>query len=410
MNNKIIMFIATDQNDLPTFVPVINTINHLHIDWNAVLFVVNYKDYQNIFDNKIKICDFNYYETYNVNNILRIEHPKILIFGNDTSVIARSFIYAANDMSIKSILIPHGFVFKHQRRKIDVIRDWKKIFSKNQIKLNFKVIHESKFYVKFIKCAYYTLKYGYSMGYSGCSKICSIGLEYKKLLISRGINETSIEVTGNPRFDKIKEIANSKSDLIRKYFNINDSAKIIVILENAVLEDCVWTVNQLKEWLISIFNEVKKFNNFFAFIKVHPRQKAEDYISILNELNVFNVPVINNELHLYDILNESDLVIGVNSTALLEAMAFKKPVISLYYYGSYYSDIDGLGFIKSGSLIYVDNKNMLWESINMAMYDKNTRETLFKKQAIFIEDNVSNMYTGKSSHSIVNVISDMLKQ
>lgn len=405
MRQKTIMFIWTDENDFPTFMSIFNRLSTF-CTYKVILFYKSQVNSNRPSNENILSRCFSYYGTYDVNEILKLEKPDLLILGNDTSIIARVFIYAAIDEKIPTLLVPHGFTSKAQRRFIEVIRDWKKFLSREDFKYNISVIAHSGYYYRFLSAAIYTLRYGYSMGYSGCSKICCVGTEHKNILANRGVPECSLVITGNPRFDNISYYKNNKLNTIYHKYNLSNDHRIITILEGALADDGIWTIKQLKEWLQCVLSEIKKYKNAFPIIKLHPRQNIDKYKYIIKEIIHYDVPVIKNEFELYEILSQTDLVIGVSSTALLEAMALNRLVMVI----SLFNDVDCMGYVRSNSVLYVDKKENINSALHSALYDSDLVENIFTKQSLFIEKNVSNIQSGTASIAVADVVNKLLNR
>jgi len=405
--NKKIMFVWTDKNDMPTFIPIIEQIILEEKSWDILIVtwdIFNFSEIRLNLNVKNKI--FNANKTVNTKKILMTEKPNVVVFGNDTSIIARSFIFAANELSIKTVLIPHGFPFKTQRNKIQVLKDWRNTFQLKYALFHIKVIMFSGYSLSFLKAAYYTFKYGYSMGYSGCSKICVLGNNYKNLLMIRNVPGNKIEVTGNPRFDKISFYASRNQRGLRLKLNMIDNEKLIVILEGAFIEDNTYTVEEVKNWINAIAQAINEIPKCKAILKLHPRENKDIYKSMLKEMHIKNIKIVRDEFPLYDLLNCCDAIIGISSTAILEAMIFNKPVICF----SLFKEGDPYEYKRSNSVLLVRNEFMLKEAIESVLYDDNTCNRLFFYMKNFLKENVTNINKGSASKAILKVISSLIEK
>jgi hypothetical protein len=200
----------------------------------------------------------------------KLKKPKKIIFTNSTGY--ESILEAAKSLKIKTYELQHG--------------------SPSRGKLN----------------------YDYSSGIKKSTfpdYFLSFGKEWTKDFILP-LNKVNIIEVGFPYLNK----------KLSSEINIFNKENIFLIISQPFISDnLVLFTLQLK----------KKLNKNIQFIyKPHPMELEINNINYLKKLEQNNITVINNyNSDLYDLLKKSKWVLGVNSTVLYEAIAFKCKVFVL---------------------------------------------------------------------------------
>lgn len=97
-------------------------------------------------------------------------------------------------------------------------------------------------------------------------------------------------------------------------------------------ESQIITVISQKNDRIAKFAEqlANKLPDFRIFFKAHPAEYRDAAVKYSYLSNIPNIEVVSDDhTHLYDLLAESDFVLGVSSTVLIEALAFNNIIIIL---------------------------------------------------------------------------------
>lgn len=129
---------------------------------------------------------------------------------------------------------------------------------------------------------------------------------------NKGVAESNIETIGHPRFDDIlirKPITRTK---FQKKLRLNPKLKsvLFIIRSNQIAIPGIIIKHLLKKQKVNVILKIKKGDRF-----VVPLKKKFPSIRIVDQ-----------ELHLYDLLHHSDVIVSYPSTVALEAMLAGKPV------------------------------------------------------------------------------------
>lgn len=114
--------------------------------------------------------------------------------------------------------------------------------------------------------------------------------------------------------------------------------------------------NKIFKYLIS---NNEKMRDWHFIYKLHPSENIKDYELLdykINELS--NIEIITNETSIYKLMSESNIVIGVFSTALFEAKHFDCKIILL--------DIPGVEFAE----LLLNQKNVIKIKLSDDLYEK----------------------------------------
>ena len=115
-------------------------------------------------------------------------------------------------------------------------------------------------------------------------------------------------------------VVNKYQSLVKKKNNDNKAKKKILVFYEQILHDV------LKEFADSMTPEP-----YEIYIKFHPNQDNWYPVKdIEQEFRSFDNVFIEKQFHLYDALNNTDIVFGNSSTALYESAAMHIPVFYFY--------------------------------------------------------------------------------
>lgn len=396
--DKIILYVCTDPNDYKTFENVIRK-----LDKNIKII---------IFDGRPELTSVPYnsnnYKVINIKDIgydfkyfLFYLSPKILIFANDTSIISRVFILAANKLKIPTLLIPHGVQGKIPRSKIGVLKTWRVFFkNKEEFYRNIRIVLNKEALFHILNAAIFTLKTGYNMGHSGCKKIYCIGEEQKDYLIKQGVPENNMVVTGSPRFDNIKE--KLKRDVPNELLSLLKGKKLILVLTEARIEQELWSVKKHSIWIKTVLDGICSYKDLVPIVKLHPQEDKKFHRDILNKLGFNNVYLFKNEFDLYDFIKLSTACISLTSTAYIEAMCFEKPVIIVRLF----NEPDSRGLTKARVVLDISSKKELIKALDIILKDEDYIDQLKGKQADYLRRIIN--YGENATENVINQIHKIL--
>ncbi len=167
-------------------------------------------------------------------------------------------------------------------------------------------------------------------------KIFVMDMLAKNMLISDGIEEEKIVVSGQPHFEVISQDYESKDALY------NDEKVNILFVSEPISQDYddgldnreYWGFNEksmFRSLIKALKNIVEKTDKRFrVIVKPHPRENVENWNDFKEEFSSREIEVlIDTSNNKYSILQSVKVVCGMSSMLLLEAIICKKAVISM---------------------------------------------------------------------------------
>ena len=204
-------------------------------------------------------------------------------------------------------------------------------------------------------------------------------LESKKLLepiLDAGFKKESLEVVGNPVYDKafkrIQQFSHSAGHKTR-----------ILLMTSPVVEHGILPKNERNKIVEEV---VKKYlensNEMELIIKIHPyNENLSEYQEIVKKLNA-NIEV-KKDGDILDYLEKSDVVLSYTSqtTSALFALIAKKPIVICNFYKIHNDRFLDLGLAiecKEPENIIPSVKNAFSNPLNNGKIDEYVRDALFK--------------------------------
>ena len=225
----------------------------------------------------------------------------------------------------------------------------------------------------------------------GPNMICVIDEFMKKEMVGEGFEEEKLVITGNPFFDTFEKTESKRGDYIlftsqpfsEAYQGSGKKIDVPIFNEIDVFSQIV---EQLEELKIDL--PIK--------IALHPRSKKKDkYDNILNSSSLkIEVAQENTE----NLIEKSELVIGINTMVLFQAAITGNKVIS--YQPGITQDQDPLvsNHLKISHSAY--NKEVL----------KSLLKNIFSKEEEIKQDDIADNYLNKNfTDKVINVIRNCLK-
>lgn len=149
----------------------------------------------------------------------------------------------------------------------------------------------------------------------------------KKRLLALGEEKFRIFNVGAPQIDEIKSNEISKSNEIKKKYNVNIKKKFILVILHPVTEE----FDNISEQTDELFNALESFN--YNFVWICPNNDAGSFIikkKILKNRTSKNVTFENlTRKDFLFFLKNCECIIGNSSSGLLEAPSFKKPSVNI---------------------------------------------------------------------------------
>lgn len=177
-------------------------------------------------------------------------------------------------------------------------------------------------------------------------------------------------VLGNPKLEE--KLSETERLNIKVQIGESDILKILYISSGSPLK------SKLNKESLDIFVGAIKDQNFKITYKLHPGELKRDYKYYLKKRLINPEQLVLDE-DILNLINQSDIIVGSNSTSLYEATVFMKPVINVSgQYSNIYWGKLGLAFANNSSDLKRIIFNLLLDS---HYYDK-----IVSKQINLIED------------------------
>ncbi len=269
-----------------------------------------------------------------------------------------------------------------------------KLLYKTFFEINQNKLKSSKFilnHIKNISSSYTPIK----SIMQGDVNLC-LGKGWKDELINSGFNEKTIQITGDPYFDKVfNDLKNIK---IKK----NKDKKInILFCTSTMYNHGMCLRDEEFQLIINTCNEILKDEDFKLSIKIHPSTANIDEYekSIITKLDK-TVKLFQKE-DLLELISLSDLIITYGgSGAIRYAVLLGKPIINLNF-----------GTAATGNNVFVDKKIIIQckklGELNHIIKENNGIRFLEEETKGFITQYLGN-FDGKSSERGANAIINLI--
>ena len=200
----------------------------------------------------------------------------------------------------------------------------------------------------------------------------------KKNLISLGILEDKIYILGSPRFEKnwILDLEN----IYKKFENFFSIKKPIISI---FLGHWKYGIN--KDETIKMINAIISLNKFNIILNLHTRGTSKLNLDEINyDKNKENIFINDNNYHSSQIIDLSEVIIGVGTSILLECITRGKIFYYLNYLQSYqtiFNKINNDQLVKSTDELIVKLENL-----------KNDQIVYLNHQSIFYNKYIMNNF------------------
>ncbi len=382
-------FFIKDYQDLDHFVPIITTLK----DTNKIYVILENTDLEN--DKRFKyISDFvkcssipqtnkfiSYFKNFVFKNLFLSNHIFLLIeFLSKTKI--TNLIFKGHFLkknSIKAVIYDHRppqnckyiFLCKLFKIKILAIPHGYHIFTE-KIEFLEKQTNRNIF-------DYYIVQTEFQ----------------KKNLISLGLNEKKLKAIGSLRFET-KWIKKLKVIYGNCKINFNNDRPILSIFLGH------WKYGINKNDTLRLIKEILELDKFNIFINLHTRGTSKLQESEISDLKKYDKIIINNtEFHASQIIDISNIILGVGTSVLLECISKNKPFYYLAYlqrYKTIFEEINKYQIPHSSFQIINTLKNFNLEKKNYIddksefylKFIKNNITSLEKENKIFFSNVIQN--------------------
>lgn len=153
------------------------------------------------------------------------------------------------------------------------------------------------------------------------------------------LDGTRIVISGNPKLDPLLHYQPKISlDEVSRRLGVERS--YVLALDEAAFESSLMTIAEQKDFLTWLKNQVEEAG-LDLVIKAHPRSNLDRLRKLLGNTFI----VVKDELDLHDLMSYATVVIGHNSSALIEALALRRPTLGMNWFNGTF----GAGIFPSGN-------------------------------------------------------------
>ncbi len=197
---------------------------------------------------------------------------------------------------------------------------------------------------------------------------------YESLLRSPNkiIHVPVTKVIGNPKLENAIKKSQKLNNAFPGCENI-EQQKIILFLSN----DVKGTVIKTREMFAQVTN---KMEDIIVIYKLHPGETLEYYYPLIDK-GLLKKKQIIKDVSIYNMINVADIVVGIASSSLYDAIALGKPAIQFSMPGS-------VELFKG--VIQVSTKEELYEKIRMLIGDSTYKESVVRKGQEFTKLMIGN--------------------
>ena len=224
------------------------------------------------------------------------------------------------------------------------------------------------------------------------------GNHFRNLLVKCGnYDPDGITVTGQPRMDiSFEQKGNYTKKNLYKKLGIEAGKKLVVYSSQSFLEES-------KTAFSALVKALKPLKDVKLIVKLHP---SENLPLCKNLLKKFKYDAIMSKyLDLYEIFICSDLMVCIQSTVILEALALEKQVIQLNLDEKH----EVFGELASKCINMVTSESELKSAIKDILYKRSLTEKLSRERKKFISEYYYKI-DGNSTRRFIGLVDSEIKK
>ena len=424
---KIVFAVSNYYKELPNFYEIYEQLSRENRNCEVVLCVLwgRYRDVGSFdyeetmkmwLEREVLIIHLDDHDSQSLPDVFAELRPNAIVMQNDVAPSESALLAVARAQGIPSLLMQESHMGMGSFRGADlsgylrVVRYLRRMGTKevqSYMALNRTLVglHHNPFtpIPIVVRDMLSRLVHQHNWGCGGCTKISVFGDQMRQNLLDRNIPEDRIVVTGCPLLDSVHNTRTTiDTNEICKLLNIPCDTKKLLLLTQPFVKDGEWSAQQGDQFVSSVLKAMNRIPECTPLLKIHPRESRSEYQRLLQGVGLGHIPIIQKEVSLYALLASSDIVIGVNSTALLEAMCFSKPVVVV----NLYQESDVFGFVTSKAVLNVEDPEVLDTAVQTALCDEDVILELSEKREKYVYDNAY-LIDGKASKRVADLIFDL---
>lgn len=347
--------------------------------------------------------------------ILLKEHPDMLMTDNDLLAIHSAFVLSAHHLGLPVVVI------RESTYQSKVPANFNFLFSEVLAKSNQlpRLLKKNLFYIRSIACVKPSLLKNISKLFKTvvlsnfsdqvigqfAEYILANTKEDSVFLKEHCPRARFVRAVGNPIFDKmLKTTVNTRTET-RGVFGIPANKKVILFLSGSQVEHGLITQEEKIGANRAILNAMENLKEqTYIIIKMHP---VERDVFSLTWKQYYNTFMTITKFDLNKLIQASDMVITWPSTAMLDVIIARKPLIVMDFFSKKVKSMTLLSqtAIEQNAAYQVHNAAELLFALSDILADGKLKEKLEKCQRLFQLTYLSTI-DGKSSERIIDAIFD----
>jgi len=289
--------------------------------------------------------------------ILMVLQPRAVVLTYETGPMQRALIIEAERANIPTIGLQHGMIFKN--------------------------------HYDYVYACVSTDPFRDTLAVAVPKQTCVWGSLWADSLTCTGsYSISSVQITGNWRYDKLMEQKENASREILPIIHAQQSGKPVAIMTAA---------NDIESYVRHCFEIIAEHDGLFPIVKLHPVDSPEKILSLIADFNLPPETLYTGDL--LPLLVQSKFVISQFSTVVSEAILLDKDVIL--------SNLTGLKFSSdyqdSRACLYAETVADLHNHLESLENNSEVRKDLAKARNVFIEKTCFRL-DGRSALRVAEVI------
>ena len=223
-----------------------------------------------------------------------------------------------------------------------------------------------------------------------CIAVMDAGVE--RDMVREGIDRDRILVSGHPRFDELNRFRdswrNESSKSLRERLGIAPDRLVVTFISEPARRfwACEEGYNEV-EVLDALLEQLERVTGdrgtkVAVVLKYHPRNIEEDFVELCFDRmkSSLELHVVRDEIDPWPLLSASDIVVGMISVLLLDAILLGKPTVSAQIGAA----SEGACIaVRSGAIPAITGADQLGVTLHSLVYDRPSRERYLRQQGSF---------------------------
>ncbi|MFN8522546.1 MAG: CDP-glycerol glycerophosphotransferase family protein [Chloroflexota bacterium] len=314
-------------------------------------------------------------------DILRTSRPSAVVVIQDTLLLERFVVRAANERGIPTVVVQ--WAFSYPQELYDRLRAIRQGKSEGRAAERPRPSAGGVVY-RLVRRAL-GLEFDLVNSYGGgeARTFAVMGQAFADQYERQGVHSKRIVVTGHPSHDATFERARATSDAdrhaIRQRYGIAADRRLVLYATQPVLWRRVMTAEQLRSSIRSIASAVAAApDSPHLVIKLHPREDPADYAFCA----ALNPPMqVIPTADMWDLIAAADVFISSSSSTVLLAMMLDKPIITVNFDEVPHFDV----FEGIGATLHVRTAGQFAAALKLVLDDPSTQRMLAEQRKDVID-------------------------